>query len=253
MKKFYYWSIANIGIDPKTFVSFFLNIPRFTSDYFKFRKRYKGKMTLRPYLNDRKNSAGYFLHDYFVQDIFAAQLVHELNPEKVVDVASRIDGYIGHLISFRPVEMIDIRPMKFSIPNLSFIQMNFADHSSVKESYTDFISCLHSIEHFGLGRYGDPIDTTAVPAALKSFSKITKPGGHFMFSTTFGRERVIFNEQWVFDIERMADQLCLVGFDIESLYYLHDHAFAKADLSAIARLAWEKDRLVLLLCRKKDI
>jgi hypothetical protein len=251
MKKFYYWMIANIGIDPRAFVGFFINIPRFVSDYFAFRKMHNVPIELWPYLNDRKSSAGSFMHEYFIQDVFAAQLVHRLNPQKIVDVGSRIDGYIAHLITSREVELIDIRPMNSEIKNLSFLQMNFSDHASVKEHYTDFISCLHSIEHFGLGRYGDPITKDAVPSALQSFAKIVKPGGYFLLTTTFGKERVKFNAQWVFDFEKMSAGLKALGFDLEELYYLDNTVFKQDDATAIASIAARRDVLVLLLCRKR--
>jgi ubiquinone/menaquinone biosynthesis C-methylase UbiE len=251
MKKFYYWMIANIGIDPRAFTGFFINIPRFIRDYIKFRKLHKVEIELWPYLNDRKSSAGSFMHEYFIQDVFAAQLVHRLNPGKIVDVGSRIDGYIAHLITSREVELIDIRPMNSQIANLKFLQMNFSDCNSVKENYTDFVSCLHSIEHFGLGRYGDPITKDAVPSALKSFAKIVKPGGHFLLTTTFGRERVKFNAQWVFDFEKMKIQLEALNFVIEELYYLDQTVFKTANAEAIVMIASQRDILVLMLCRKK--
>lgn len=142
------------------------------------------------------------MHEYFIQDVFAAQLVQKLNPVKVVDVGSRIDGYIGHLISFREVELIDIRPISSNIQNLSFLQMDFSAPEALKKEYTDFISCLHSIEHFGLGRYGDPINLNAVQEALLNFYSILKPEGKFLLSTTFGKERIQFNKQWIFDFEK---------------------------------------------------
>jgi ubiquinone/menaquinone biosynthesis C-methylase UbiE len=250
MRKFYYWMIANIGIDPKSFIGFFINIPRFVSDYVAFKKLHNVNIELWPYLNDRKSSAGSFMHEYFIQDVFAAQLVHRLNPQKIVDVGSRIDGYIAHLITSREVELIDIRPMDSVIKNLKFLQMNFSDYESVKENYTDFVSCLHSIEHFGLGRYGDPIVKDAVPSALKSFSRITKPNGAFLLSTTFGKERVKFNAQWIFDFNKMKDQLEALGFVIEELYYLDNTTFKIADANTINAITAQHDALVLMLCRK---
>jgi hypothetical protein len=31
-------------------------------------------------------------------------------------------------------------------------------YGSTPDGYCDSLSCLHALEHFGLGRYGDPID-----------------------------------------------------------------------------------------------
>jgi len=250
MKKLYYWSIANIGVDMRLFFSFIINFPRYIKEYLIVRKKYKGIVTMSPYLNDRKSGAGDFQHEYFIQDVFAAQWVHELNPVKVVDVGSRIDGYIGHLISFRKVELIDIRPMKSDTENLSFLQMNFSDSDSVREEYTDFVSCLHSIEHFGLGRYGDPIDLEAIPAAIRSFSKILKPNGSFMLSTTFGKERILFNKQWIFGWDAMKEMLNDNKLIIEQIYFLNKTKFIKADEQEIRKISDKQDTLVIILSRK---
>jgi hypothetical protein len=250
MKTFYYWMLGNFGFDPRRFFSFFINFPRFVSEYFKIKKLYKGKVSFVPYLNDRTSGAGDFMHEYFIQDVFAAQLVHDLNPKKVVDVGSRIDGYIGHLISFRPVELIDIRPVSSNTKNLSFLQLNFSDYASVQANYTDFVSCLHSIEHFGLGRYGDPISMDAVPSALKSFSKILQPDGHFLLSTTFGKERIVFNKQWIFSLQTILGHLAQVGFQIEQLFHLETTHFVQSTIETIETICKQRDVLVILLCRK---
>ena len=41
---------------------------------------------------------------------------------------------------------------------------------------SDSISCLHAIEHFGLGRYGDPVDVLGHVKALDNIRKALTPG-----------------------------------------------------------------------------
>jgi hypothetical protein len=251
MRKFYYWLIANLGINPKTTASFFFNIPRYLKECFTISKNFDGTLRFVPYLNDRKAGAGDFMHEYFIQDVFAAQLVYDLNPGKVVDVGSRIDGYIGHLITFRQVELIDIRPVTAEIKNLKFLQMNFSDPAKVEENYTDFVSCLHSIEHFGLGRYGDPIDLNAVPSAMRSFNNILKSNGTLLLSTTFGRERIEFNKQWIFNFDKMIQLLKNSGFNIGRLFYLNSTHFVESDAFNASAICDKKDTLVIMLCQKR--
>jgi len=250
MRSFYYWMIANLGINPKAFLSFFRYMPAFFLEYVKVKRMYKGRVDFVPYVTDKNSAAGSFLHEYFIQDVFAAQFVHRLNPVKVVDVGSRIDGYIAQLISFRQVELIDIRPVNASIQNLSFLQMDFSNNHTIPSNYTDFISCLHSIEHFGLGRYGDPIHLDAVPAALQNFHTILKPGGTFLLSTTVGEERIAFNKQWIFDINKMAGQLQQSGFTIAEIFALQEYHFKSVTIGELALLTSAKDVLVILICRK---
>jgi hypothetical protein len=63
----------------------------------------------------------------------------------------------------------------------------------------DSLSCLHALEHFGLGRYGDPIDPLGHESGLSNMSKILKSGGRFYLSLPLGIERVEFNANRVFD------------------------------------------------------
>jgi hypothetical protein len=71
--------------------------------------------------------------------------------------------------------------------------------NSAGAGYCDSLSCLHAIEHFGLGRYGDPIDPTGHERGIANMALLLKPGGTFYLSTPIGQERVEFNANRVFD------------------------------------------------------
>ena len=74
--------------------------------------------------------------------------------------------------------------------------------------YCDSLSCLHVLEHFGLGRYGDPIDPAGYKTGFANLASLLRPGGRFYLSTPIGKERVEFNANWVFDpatILRLAE------------------------------------------------
>ena len=56
----------------------------------------------------------------------------------------------------------------------------------------------HTIEHFGLGRYGDDIDPLGHLKGLEQLKRMVKPGGRFYLSTPIGPERVEFNAHRIF-------------------------------------------------------
>ena len=60
------------------------------------------------------------------------------------------------------------------------------------------ISCLHVLEHIGLGRYGDPLDPGGSEKAASELEKSLRVGGLLFLSTPVGRERVCFNAHRVF-------------------------------------------------------
>ena len=72
-----------------------------------------------------------------------------------------------------------------------------------REPYCDSLSCLHALEHFGLGRYGDPIDPLGSERGLKNMASLLKEGGIFYLSVPIGIERVEFNANRVFDPSKL--------------------------------------------------
>lgn len=64
---------------------------------------------------------------------------------------------------------------------------------------TDSLSCLHTIEHFGLGRYGDPLDPGGYLEGFKDLIAMLKPGGVLYISFLIGmKNEVHFNAYTVF-------------------------------------------------------
>ena len=131
----------------------------------------------RPILEDRFEEAG-SMGCYFWQDLWAARLVYENKPAIHYDIASRVDGFIGMLSSYgQKTKMIDVRPLNSVIPDVDFFQADATSLSGIKDESVESISALCSLEHFGLGRYGDPIAPNAWHDAMKSIVRVTKSGG----------------------------------------------------------------------------
>ena len=55
------------------------------------------------------------------------------------------------------------------------------------------LSYLYTMEHIGLGRYGDPIDPLGYLKGMNELQRVLKPGGKLYFSVLIGQERVEFN------------------------------------------------------------
>jgi SAM-dependent methyltransferase len=174
-----------------------------------------------PCLLDRYSSSGTTSGDYFFQDLTVAQRIFAANPKKHVDVGSRIDGFVAHVASFRQVEVIDIRPQDGKVPNMGFRVADIMDEAASPADYTDSLSCLHCIEHFGLGRYGDPIDASGYLKAIRSFHKMLQPGGTFYLGTPIGPQRIEFNGQRVFGVDFLV-RVLEEFFEIQRVSYIND-------------------------------
>jgi SAM-dependent methyltransferase len=202
------WILSSqFGIDINIFFKSFLRIPIFIKEYYIFKKLNKNKNQLyyfKPCLHDRFEEGGVTNSEYFWQDLMVARLIFEANPKSHIDIGSRIDGFVAHVASYREINVVDIRPINTKINGIIFKQLDIMDSSYFTTNGTyfekfDSVSCLHTIEHFGLGRYGDPIDPDGYTKGLSNIISMLKPDGLFYLSTPIGKERVEFNANRVFD------------------------------------------------------
>jgi hypothetical protein len=219
-----HWLLSSqFGLDPRRFLNSLRGLPSYIADWRKFSESYQGKLVLMPCLQDRYEEGGATKSEYFWQDLLVARWIHEANPEKHVDVGSRVDGFVAHVASFREIEVFDVRPISTSIPGIVLRQADLMDADSLPQEvagqggYCDSLSCLHALEHFGLGRYGDPINPTGYRQGLQNMASLLQPGGLFYLSTPVGYERVEFNANWVFDPRTIVDEAKKHGLELKKL------------------------------------
>lgn len=206
---------------------------RFASEQSEF-KTLGGTFTLlRPIITEYGDQAGSAQGHYFHQDLLVATLIAKSNPIRHIDVASRIDGFVAHVASFRPIEILDVRKLQDTgHENIGFLQANLMDEHQTQAQITDSLSCLHAIEHFGLGRYNDPIDPNGHIKGFKNLIKMLKPGGKLYISFPIAEKNQIqFNAHRIFhpkDIFSWTDdveKLKLQRFDyVDDIGLLHAHA-----------------------------
>jgi SAM-dependent methyltransferase len=194
---------------------------------------------IQPMLADYAAQAGSAGGHYFHQDLWAARRIHEVRPRSHVDIGSRVDGFVAHVLTFMPVTVVDIRPLESNVPGLTFVQGDVCAMTMFGDASIESLSSLHAIEHIGLGRYGDPIAPDGWRAALAECARVLARGGRFYFGTPVGRERLNFNSGRVFDprtVIAAAPGLRLTSFSaVNDAGALVDDAdpaaFAEADYS----------------------
>lgn len=232
-----YMLIAVLGVDPLKMGRSILGLGFYITDFIRIKKQKGNNKDFPlgfpfPILDEKFASAGVASGAYFHQDLFVARKVYENNPHKHIDIGSRTDGFVAHLAVFREVEVFDVRPLDNKIKNIIFTQADLMDLDPSMIDYCDSISSLHAIEHFGLGRYGDPIDYDGHIRALDNIYKILKKGGKFYFSTPIGKQRIEFNAHRVFDVAYLAE-LFSGKYKLEAFSYVDDagNLFEDAELS----------------------
>ncbi len=153
--------------------------------------------------HDRYAAAGEAEGHYFFQDLWAARFLHAARVREHVDVGSRIDGFVAHVLPFCMVRYVDIRPLPALIPDFEFRHGSIVDMPFESDSIAS-LSSLHVIEHIGLGRYGDPVDPDGHLRAAAELSRVLAPGGHLLLGTPVGRERLCFDAHRIFDPETIT-------------------------------------------------
>jgi SAM-dependent methyltransferase len=195
-------------------------LPRFMRHAADYHRQADGRfpLTLRdlePVLTDFAAEAGTARGHYFHQDLWAARRIFARRPRQHVDVGSRIDGFVAHVLTFMPVTVVDIRALDSTVEGLTFVRGDMCRLDAFGSGSVESVSCLHAVEHVGLGRYGDPVDPRGWHAALRELARILAPGGRLYLGTPVGRERLCFNSQRVFSPATIIDtvpDLALVGF-----------------------------------------
>lgn len=237
-------SVAKLfGIDVGQSFATIKAIPRFLSEFRAFRAR-MGEETdnvfplgkMYPCLTDDKDNSGTAKGHYFHQDLLVASRIFLNAPARHVDVGSRIDGFVAHVACFREIEVFDIRPLESLVTNLTFHQVDLMKELPAQfMGCADSVSCLHALEHFGLGRYGDPIEPAGYLLGFKNLTAILRSGGTLYLSVPIGRQRVEFNAHRVFSVAYLMEMFGQ-DFDLIAFSYVND----EGDLAKNVALTREK-------------
>jgi hypothetical protein len=219
--KIVYRFLTSWGIDLRIPIYRIKNSSWFRKSRQEFKKQGGRVDFIYPIWSDFSDNAGSNKGHYFHQDLLVANFISQANPVRHIDIGSRVDGFVAHVASFRNIEVLDIRPIEQSIhQNIKFEQMDMmSDHSS--SNITDSLSCLHAIEHFGLGRYGDQINPNGHLIGFNNMIKLVRPNGRFYISFPVNSSitKTYFNAHRVFHYKEIlswqgSNYLSLIRFDL---------------------------------------
>jgi hypothetical protein len=156
---------------------------------------------LHPQLSDRTEATPFDRH-YTYHPAWAMRVLARTRPAEHVDISSILSFAVA-LSAFIPTRFYDLRPAPLSLPGLicgaaDLTALPFADGSIAS------LSCMHVLEHIGLGRYGDALDPDGDMKAIRELVRVLAPGGDLLIVTPVGRPRVAFNAHRVYDHEAFA-------------------------------------------------
>jgi SAM-dependent methyltransferase len=79
---------------------------------------------------------------------------------------------------------------------------------------------MHTVEHVGLGRYGDPIDYDGDLKAIGELKRVVRPGGSLLFVTPIGRSRIQFNAHRIYSYSQILE--AFAGFELREFSLVPD-------------------------------
>jgi SAM-dependent methyltransferase len=181
--------------------------PFIIADYCKFKNRDDRRFPARvsdfyPQLRDKTIKTGFDRH-YVYHTSWAARAVKDIAPSFHTDISSSL-YFSGIVSAFVPVKFYDYRPADLRLNNLSsesadLMNLPFEDGS------VHSLSCMHVVEHIGLGRYGDPIDPEGDLKAIAELRRVLARGGSLLFVVPVGKPRIQFNAHRIYSFEMVRE------------------------------------------------
>jgi glycosyltransferase involved in cell wall biosynthesis len=191
----------------------FSHSARLTTSRFEFNKK-----DLYPCLDDNTKGTGFDRH-YVYHLAWATRVVRMIAPDEHTDISSFI-YFPAMLSAFVRTNFYDYRPAEILLDGLQsgkadLFKLPFADNSIFS------LSCMHTVEHVGLGRYGDPIDYDGDLKAIAELKRVTASGGNLLFVVPVGKPRIQFNAHRIYSYDQVMSYFN--GFSLREFALIPDN------------------------------
>ena len=197
------------------------NLPRYLPFIKEFRSFKKASDSSRfkirwrdfyPCLNDRTSITPFSRH-YVFHPAWAARILANTMPEEHVDISSSL-RFVTVVSAFINTRFYDYRPAELNLNGLKsgtadLLDLSFPDMSVMS------LSCMHVIEHIGLGRYGDPLDANGDLKAISELKRVLAKEGNLLFVVPIGKPKIMFNAHRIYSYEQIIsyfEELKLMEF-----------------------------------------
>ena len=153
-----------------------------------------------PCLGDRISETPFDRH-YVYHTAWAARILAQTRPAEHVDVSSSI-YFVTAVSAFIRIRFYDYRPADLK---LSGLNSEFADVTALSfaDNSISSLSCMHVVEHVGLGRYGDALDPNGDLKAMAHLQRVLQRGGNLLFVVPVGKPKVMFNAHRIYSYEQI--------------------------------------------------
>lgn len=163
--------------------------------------RFKIKLlNLKPYINDKTILTDFDLH-YIYHPAWAARILARTKPLEHTDISSTLT-FSTIISAFIQTKFYDYRPANLFLENLTCTSIDL-NSLPFKNNSINSLSCMHTVEHIGLGRYGDAIDPAGDLKAIKELKRVLSINGNLLFVVPIGRPKIVFNAHRIYSYEQI--------------------------------------------------
>ena len=171
-----------------------------------------------PCLCDNTGSTGFDRH-YIYHPAWAARILALNKPESHVDISSTLH-FCSIVSAFIPTKFYDYRPANLELGNLSseaadLLALPFADAALPS------LSCMHVVEHIGLGRYGDNLDPDGDLKAISELKRVLAVEGSLLFVVPVGQPVIMFNAHRIYSYDQILSYF--TGFELKEFALIPDN------------------------------
>lgn len=170
---------------------------------------------------------------YTYHPAWAARILAMNRPEKHIDISSIIE-FSTIVSAFIPIDFYEYRPASIKLPNLSIFQCDILALPFEDKSIQS-LSCMHVVEHVGLGRYGDTIDPSGDLKAALELQRVLAPNGTLLFVVPVGRPLLRFNAHRIYSYELIIQMFKELNLKSFSLINDHCEFIQNADFSDVSK------------------
>jgi len=128
--------------------------------------------------------------------LYAALKEYPIEGKNVLVIGSTIPWYEAICLYYKAnsCTTIEYNPLQYDHPRMKTVLYNdFANEIDNHVDEFDVIFLISSVEHDGLGRYGDPLNPTGDFEAMAKFKCLIPEGGLMYFAVPTGPDSIFWN------------------------------------------------------------
>ncbi len=180
------------------------------------RPEFEGRYFRWAILNEDTAETNFDTH-YLYHVAWAIRKVAAAKPRKHVDFSSSVN-FCTTVSAICETEFYDIRPAPIVLDGLTCLKGDLTQ-LDISSGALDSVSCMHVVEHVGLGRYGDELDPNGDLKAIGELKRVMRPGGVLYFVAPTGVPGIYFNAHRVYAAQSILGYF-EEQFDLEEFYFI---------------------------------